>query len=229
MSLGVVADLAARVVALLAAAVADARARLAVAGLASLVLWPAAGVEATARERGPGIAASGPPVDGAARGAGRARPGAILVASVEQSHARMVEGTLAALDSSVDQNPIGVALELGEPRRRDDGYYLVPIVVRLAIGSLALEPSGPTEDASVRLFVATRDSIGGTSDVQQVPVPIRIPRAEVASARGKSFVYSMTLLMRGGVHRVAVGVLDQKSARSAFVTRSVTVGPRPSP
>ena len=77
---------------------------------------------------------------------------------------------------------------------------------------------------SVRLFIAAMDTDGGVSDVQQAPVPISVPKAEVATAQGKQFVYSVTLLMRGGSQRVAIGVRDDFGAQASFLSRGVTVG-----
>jgi hypothetical protein len=85
-------------------------------------------------------------------------------------------------------------------------------------------PREQTEEAKVRLFIAAMDSGGRTSDVQQAPVPISIPKAEVAAAQGKQFVYSVTLLMRGGEQKVAVGVRDDVAAQASFVSRGVIVG-----
>ena len=63
------------------------------------------------------------------------------------------------------------------------------------------------------------------SDVQQSPVPISVLKADVATAQGKQFVYSVTLLMRGGSQRVAIGVRDDFGAQASFLSRELTVGP----
>ena len=137
--------------------------------------------------------------------------------------ARMSDSTLAALNFPFEDNPLGVAVEFGQPRPREDGLFLVPVMVRIPIGKLVLVPREKTEDARVRLFIAALDSDGHTSDVQQTPVPISIPKAEVATAQGKQFVYSVTLLMRDGNQRVAVGVRDDVAAQASFVSRGVNI------
>ena len=143
----------------------------------------------------------------------------------KSTEARMSDGTMAALNFPFEENPLGVSVEFGQPKPRDDGFFLVPVMVRIPIGKLVLVPREQTEDARVRLFVAAMDSKGGTTpDVQQVPVPISIPKAEVASAQGKLYVYSVTLLMRGGEQRVAVGVRDDVAAQASFLSRSVMIG-----
>jgi VWFA-related protein len=142
----------------------------------------------------------------------------------KSTDSRMSDGTLAALSFPFEDNPLGVTLEFGQARPRDDGFYLMPVMVRIPIGKLVLVPREQTEDAKVRLFIAAMDSGGSTSDVQQTPVPISIPKAEIATAQQKSFVYSVTLLMREGDQRVSVGVRDDIGALASFVSRGIHVG-----
>lgn len=142
----------------------------------------------------------------------------------KSTDSRMSDGTLAALSFPFEDNPLGVSLEFGQARPRDDGFYLVPVMVRIPLGKLVLVPREQSDDAKVRLFIAAMDSNGSTSDVQQTPVPISIPKAEVMAAAQKSFVYSVTLLMRAGDQRVSVGVRDDVAALASFVTRGIHVG-----
>ena len=70
----------------------------------------------------------------------------------------------------------------------------MPVLVRIPIGRLQLIPRGEqSEDARVRLFISALDSAGGTSDVQQAPVPISIPKAEVAALRQAERAVTETL------------------------------------
>jgi VWFA-related protein len=140
--------------------------------------------------------------------------------------ARMTDGTIAALNFPFEENPLGVTMDFGQPQRRDDGFYVVPVVVKIPIGKLVLVPreQTQTEDARVRLFIAAIDSNGSTSDVQNVPVPISVAKADVATAQNKFYTYSVNLLMRSGEQRVAVGVRDDVAAEESFVSRGLRVG-----
>ncbi len=144
----------------------------------------------------------------------------------KSTDARMSDGTTAALNFPFEENPLGVSMEFGQPRAREDGFYLVPVNVRIPIGKLTLIPREQTqsEDARVRLFIAALDSDGGTSDVQQTPVPISVAKADVETAKNKYFVYSVSLLMRSGEQRVAVGVRDDGGAQASFISRALRVG-----
>jgi VWFA-related protein len=141
----------------------------------------------------------------------------------KSTEARMNDGTMAALNFPFEENPLGISMEFGQPRPREDGFFLVPVLVRIPIGKLTLIPRETSEDARVRLFIAAMDSDGGTSEVQQTPVPISVPKAEVAVAQKKYFVYTVSLLMRGGQQRVAVGVRDDVGALASFLSRGLTV------
>jgi VWFA-related protein len=144
----------------------------------------------------------------------------------KSTDARMSDGTTAALNFPFEENPLGVSMEFGQPRAREDGFFLVPVNVRIPIGKLTLIPREETqsEDAKVRLFIAALDTDGGTSDVQQTPVPIRVAKADLETAKSKYFVYSVSLLMRSGEQRVAVGVRDDVGAQASFISRGIKVG-----
>jgi hypothetical protein len=144
----------------------------------------------------------------------------------KSTDARMTDGTNAALNFPFEENPLGVSMEFGKPTPRDDGFFLVPVNVRIPIGKLTLVPreQTQTEDARVRLFIAALDSDGGTSEVQQTPVPISVAKADLETAKNKYFVYSVNLLMRSGEQRVAVGVRDDVAAEASFISRGIKVG-----
>jgi VWFA-related protein len=137
---------------------------------------------------------------------------------------RMNDGTLAALQFPFEENPLGVSLEFGAGTRRDDGLFVVPVEVRIPLGKVLLVPREQTQEASVRLWVAAMDEKGDTSDVQQARVPITVPTAQLAAAKEKHYVYVVSLLMRKGTHKVAIGVRDEAASEASFVSRSVNVG-----
>jgi VWFA-related protein len=139
----------------------------------------------------------------------------------KNTESRMSDGTLAALRFPFENNPLGVQIELGQPTRRSDGFYLQPVLVKIPMGKLVMVPREASHEARVRLFIAAVDGEGNTSEVQQVPLPISIPQAELEVAKGKQYVYSVSLLMRGGDQKVAVGVRDDVAAEASFVSRTL--------
>jgi VWFA-related protein len=142
----------------------------------------------------------------------------------KSAEARMSDGTLAALSFQFESNPIGAALEFGRVLPRSDGFFIVPVNVRIPLGKVLLVPHNEAQEARVRVFVAAMDSQGGTSDVQQQSVPIRVPLADVPKIGSKYFVYTLNLLMRGGDQRVAVGVRDDLAGQESFITGGLRPG-----
>ncbi len=138
--------------------------------------------------------------------------------------ARMSDGVVSALFHDTESNALGIVVQRGKESRRDDGYFLVPIDVRIPIGNLTLVPHEGGRQARVRVFFAAQDSDGGMSEVQEARVPIEIPEADVARAVGQSYVYSFTLLMRQGPQRLAVGVRDEVGSAASFTVRTLRVG-----
>jgi len=138
--------------------------------------------------------------------------------------ARMSDGTLAALKFAIDNNPMGVDVSFGTPQRRPDGMFLQPVEVKVPIGKLVLVPRAGKYEARVRLFIAASDPDGNTSDVQQVPLPISIPEADHDVAVKKNYLYTVSLLMRGGEQKVAVGVRDDLAAQDSYISAIVRVG-----
>jgi VWFA-related protein len=142
----------------------------------------------------------------------------------KSAESRMTDGTLAVLNFPFEDNKFGLELEFGQPTAREDGLFLVPVLVKIPLNKLVLVPRDKTEEARVRLYIAAMDNQGGISDVQQVPLPISIPSGEVTAAMGKHYAYSVNLLMRRGDQKVAVGVRDDVAGESSFVSRTLRVG-----
>jgi VWFA-related protein len=137
---------------------------------------------------------------------------------------RMNDATLATLHFPFEENPMGIDIDFGQVTRREDGLYLLPVNVRIPLDKVTLVPRDTTNEARLRLFLAAMDSGGDTSEVQNQLVPISIPNADLEKAKGKYYVYSVSLLMRGGDHKVGVGVRDDVAGESSFLSRSVRIG-----
>jgi VWFA-related protein len=137
--------------------------------------------------------------------------------------ARMTDGTLAALNFPFEDNPFGLDIEFGKATPREDGLFMVPVLVKIPLEKLVLVPREAGSDARVRLYIAALDTDGGVSEVQQVPVPIHVPTADVPKIAGKHYAYSVSLLMRRGDQKVAVGVRDDVAGEASFVARVLRV------
>jgi VWFA-related protein len=143
----------------------------------------------------------------------------------DKSHeARMSDATMSALHFELDRNPLEVELGFGAATPREDRFFIVPVEVRFPIGEIAMVPREATWEGRVRLFIAAIDEEGGTSPVQQVEVPVSIPNDQIELAREQRYQYSVNLMMRSGLHSVAVGLRDELGGEESFVTSQVRVG-----
>jgi hypothetical protein len=138
----------------------------------------------------------------------------------------MADGTMATLLYGEQRNGMGVELSLGgEAVDADDGsFYLVTVVVQIPIGRLTLIPREEVHVGKAKVFFAAMDEGGGLSEVQEVPVDLRIPADRLEEARSQHYAYEVQLRMRPGPHRLAVGVLDEVGSEASFVSRSFVVG-----
>lgn len=138
---------------------------------------------------------------------------------------KAVDRTLAALLYGIEDNPMKIEMELGEQAAGPGGTITLPVRLRIPLNKVAVLRGDGGYEGNLRVLVATRSTDGRSSAVKQVPVPIRIPHDEVLHALGQSYVYTLTLNLTPGEQKVAIGVRDDTSANSSFLSRAVTVLP----
>ncbi len=139
---------------------------------------------------------------------------------------RMGDTTMAALFHGYERNGLGASLEVGRMIPRSDGFFDVPLIIKVPIGRLALLEREAHHRGRIQLFVAARDDEGGVSEVQKVPVPIDIPSQHWDHAQTQDYKYSLTMMMRSGSTKIAVTIRDEIGSSTAVVSTGVMVGER---
>jgi VWFA-related protein len=137
---------------------------------------------------------------------------------------RMSDATMSQLRYGFEENPLDVDLHFGVGSVHEKDRFVVPILIDIPLNRVVLVPRSDFHEGKVKLYVAAMDSDGGIADVQEIDVPIHIPVAQVEDALAQNFRYQTQLLMRGGGHRVAVGVRDELGSESSFVSSGLMVG-----
>ncbi len=137
---------------------------------------------------------------------------------------RMSEQTLAALNYGYAKNELEVELEFGRETPKGKDAFLVPLVVKIPMENLAFVPRDDLQRASVRLYITARNEEGGIAPVEEVSVPIEIPREKFDRARAQAYHLRHTLMMAPGGQLVAVGVRDEIGAITAVVLGGLRVG-----
>jgi VWFA-related protein len=131
--------------------------------------------------------------------------------------ARMVDRVVAAALTGVTDNALDVALDTEAQEPRDNGTTMVPVVIRIPLGELALIPASDSHTAQVSVFTLVRDDRGGLSELSERSYPLEIRNDDMAAAVGQSAEFVLGLVVRDGRHRVAVGVRDDRSLTASTV------------
>lgn len=137
------------------------------------------------------------------------------------------ERTLSALIFDAAENPLGIKVEVGDQQERKRNRYLVPVLVRIPIGSLTLLPQEAAHVGRMSIVVAVQDSDGGLSDPQTLEVPVEIPNERLLEAVIQDVGKRVDLLVRKGESKLAVGVRDELSGVHSTLNLSLSVGGDP--
>ena len=137
---------------------------------------------------------------------------------------RMADSAMAALNFGFARNPIGAEVSSGRQVAQENGQFMVPITVKIPIANMTLLPTDGVHRARLRLYIAAKDTEGGMADVQEVPLPVDIPSAEIEHAKTQTYSFEIKMLMRRGPQVVSVGVRDEIGATSSVATHPLRVG-----
>ncbi len=138
---------------------------------------------------------------------------------------RMAERLLAGLFlGEATDNPLGVALEVEEQVRQDDGTFLVPVVAKIPVDNLVLLPQASMHEARLSIHIAVRDEQGSTSRVVKHLCPVSIPNSELLVALGRQAHCGIRLIMNKGQQTVAVGIRDDLALLNSNAQLTVEVG-----
>ena len=134
------------------------------------------------------------------------------------------ERTISALLLESPDNPLGVEVVAGEPRRDGRGFA-VPLVISLPLARLALVADGRAPRGRLAIFAASGSPGGGASPVTKAVVPVRIANDELLTSLGRRVEYRMELPV-GSLERIAVTVRDDFRPLAATALVSPTAGDR---
>ncbi len=117
-----------------------------------------------------------------------------------------------------------MSIDFGEAERIKKGRYNLPLMIRVPIRVVALIPGEQKEEGRLEIYLAIKDNEGRTSDLHRATYPVEVPNELASQAEGMDVGYTVTLAVRPGLAKVAVGVLDAVSGLESFVHKAVRVG-----
>jgi len=153
----------------------------------------------------------------------RARKG-FLEKTIETKTA---EATVASLFYPREQNPLGITVALGESRPYDRENYLLPVVVSIPIGKLALVPSGDRYEGNFYISFVVLDVSGKQSDLQTQKQAVSIPAKDLKTAQSKDYRYDVSLVVVPGGQKLSVSLRDGVSNLTSYVQKNVFVSVLP--
>jgi VWFA-related protein len=133
------------------------------------------------------------------------------------------DGTLASLLHGAGVNKLGLSVHLGQGQRRDDGFLLVPIEVRIPLGRVTLVPQDVSYLGRLQVSLAVAEDERGTSAPHIEPLTLSLPAGDLPMALEKYYVYAVELLMRPGQQLLAVGVRDELAGETSYLRQGVKV------
>ncbi len=136
---------------------------------------------------------------------------------------KAADRTMASLVFDMEANPLRVEVDFGRQQPKKRGETLLPILVRVPIGELALVPTEAAEQGRLQFFVIVQSEDGSVSDIHREPYPVNVPKDRLAEALGRELGYAVTLRVRPGLSTVAIGVLDELSGAESYVRKQVRV------
>jgi len=143
---------------------------------------------------------------------------------VEKStETRVLDKVLTGLMFDLNENPLDVKFEAGTPSPTEGGRSMVPFELSFPVRNIALIPDGRDYVGHVTYYIAARDEEGKQSDVVQHQREVRVPATDYEVVQNKRLAIMVNLLMNPGKQSVVVGLLDDLTRQSSYLTTSVTV------
>jgi VWFA-related protein len=145
---------------------------------------------------------------------------------VEKSlESRVQDRVMSSLLFEINENPIGIEVDIGTPSAASEGRWLVPATISFPIGNVALLPIDDEYVARVAIFIAVRDNDGKRSDLVRQDYEVRVKAADYEVEQSRRWSIETQLLMESGRYKVAVAVLDPITRQAAYETVSTAVNP----
>jgi len=144
---------------------------------------------------------------------------------------RTMESVVAALSYTRDDNPLGVALAMGDSTPYDRDSFTVPAKLTIPIGRIGLVPTGDHYEGTLYFYFIVLDVSGKQSDLTVKEEKIRVPAAKFADAQGKFFPYEVKMLVVPGGQKVSIAVRDGVTSQVSYLQKNffVSVLPKEKP
>lgn len=140
---------------------------------------------------------------------------------------RTAEAVVAALNYSRDDNPLGIALALGESSPYDGENFLIPARISIPIGKIGLVPTGDTYEGRLFIYFVVLDVSGKQSDLTLREQKITVPVAKLKESQAKFLPYEVKMLVVPGGQKISIAVRDGISNQVSYLQKNFFVSVLP--
>lgn len=140
------------------------------------------------------------------------------------SDQRLADRAAASLLLDLAENPLGLEVALGEPKKERGGGFTVPVTLKLPLSRLTLLPKGNQHEGRIAILLLAQGPDGRLVPGQKQEVPILIPNTQLVAAMARTGVYNLQLRMGPGEHRLAVAVHDEIGGLDSALSLRVDAG-----
>lgn len=133
---------------------------------------------------------------------------------------RFADRTIGAILLGGSENLHELEIQVDSQKRRQDGTYDISLVLLVPIEKLTLLEAAGFYGASARFSIAVLTSSGMTP-LQILQVPLRIPASDLDAVRLQPYAARVNLRLPEGSNVIAVGLWDQPSGQTSFLTQEL--------
>jgi VWFA-related protein len=130
----------------------------------------------------------------------------------------------ASLMFSIEDNPLGIDLTIGDVVESDVDRFIVPLELGIPLDGLVLLDKGAEHRGSLRILIAVMDETGRISEVVESPLGLSISDDKLGALMEERWLYTHRLILKSGEHTVALGVHDEISGVTTYLRRTALVG-----
>ena len=136
---------------------------------------------------------------------------------------KTVEAVMSGLYFPRDENPMAVALEIGQPAPTESGNFSVPVRIRIPYSRLALLPEGSKVRGRLMFYFVVMDSLEKKSDLTTQEKTIELDAKTFEGLSKRDYLYDVRMLMIPGRQRLSVAVRDETTRTTSFVQQNIFV------
>lgn len=136
---------------------------------------------------------------------------------------RIVESMLGTLLFGVEDNPLGVEIEIGEAAPGEEGLLEVPVRIRVPLRHVVATSGAGFSAGRLRLVLVALDPEGKWTPVKQQEAYFKLPEGQDPASAVRLFEVAIEL--PPGENVLAVGVRDDIGGETTYLRESFEVSP----